>query len=80
MTARIAVMNEAIADTVARVDLPNGRYFRVLPLVEEHCGGDLEVATPDGSHFSPAMHRDIGTALAKKIGDWAETQPHLAHP
>jgi hypothetical protein len=78
MTARIEIMNEALAATVARIDKPNVRYFRVTPLVDEYCGGDLDVATPDGSHFSPEMHRHIGTALADEIGDWAETQPHLA--
>ena len=80
MSARIAIMNEAMAATVARVDKPNVRFFRVNPLVDEYCGGDLDVATPDGSHFSPEMHRYIGTALAREIGDWAETQTHLARP
>ena len=80
MTARIEAMNEALAATVARVDKPNVRFFRINPLVDEHCGGDLDVATPDGSHFSPEMHRHIGAALAKEIGDWAQTQPHLARP
>lgn len=78
MPARIAAMNEALAATVARVDRPDVRFVRISPLVEEHCGGDLDVATPDGSHFSPEMHRHIGAALAREIGDWAETQPHLA--
>ena len=80
MPARIEAMNDALSAAVDRVDRPNVRLFRVRPLVEEYCGGDLEVATPDGSHFSPAMHRHIGTALAREIGEWAETQPHLAHP
>jgi hypothetical protein len=80
MTARIEAMNEALAATVERVDKPNVRFFRVTPLVDEHCGGDLDVATPDGSHFSPEMHRHIGAALAREIGDWAESQPHLARP
>ena len=69
-----------MAAAVERVDLPNVRFFRINPLVEEFCGGDLDVATPDGSHFSPEMHRHIGAALAREIGDWAETQPHLARP
>jgi hypothetical protein len=78
MTARVEAMNDALVATVERVDKPNVRFFRVTPLVDEHCGGDLDVATPDGSHFSPEMHRHIGAALAREIGDWAETQPHLA--
>jgi hypothetical protein len=77
MAARIEIMNEAIAATVQKVDLPHVRLFRVSPLVDQFCGGDLDVATPDGSHFSPEMHRHIGTALAREIEAWAETQPHL---
>jgi hypothetical protein len=79
MTARIGIMNEAIAAAVARIDLPNVRYFRISPLVDEHYDGDIEVATPDGSHYSPTLHRHIGRALAAEIEDWADTQPHLAH-
>ncbi len=79
MTARIAAMNDALAATVERVDRPNVRFFRIRHLVDEHFGGDLDAATPDGSHFSPDMHRHVGTALAREIEAWAETQPHLAH-
>jgi hypothetical protein len=79
MTARIKIMNEAMAATIERIDRHNVRFFRINPLVDEFCGGDLDVATPDGSHFSPEMHRHIGAALAREIGDWAETQSHLAH-
>jgi hypothetical protein len=78
MTARIGIMNEAITATIAAADRPNVRYFRVNPLVDEYCGGDLDVATPDGSHYSPELHRHIGKALAREIDEWAETQPHLA--
>ena len=78
MTARIATMNDALAATVDRVDRPNVRFFRIRHLVDEHYGGDLDAATPDGSHFSPAMHRHVGAALAREIEAWAETQPHLA--
>lgn len=77
MTARMAEMNTAISRMVTKVDLPNVTYFRVSELVAEHAGGDLEVATPDGFHYSPEMHREIGTALASQIDEWAATQPHL---
>ena len=80
MTARIEAMNEALAASVQRVDRPNVRFVRISPLVDEHFGGDLDVATPDGSHFSPELHRHIGTALAREIEGWAGTQPHLARP
>jgi hypothetical protein len=78
MTARIEVMNRAIADMVARVDKPNVRYFHVQELVDKYCDGDIEVATPDGFHYTPELHRVIGTQLAEQIGEWSDTQPHLA--
>lgn len=78
MTARMKVMNEAIAEMVERIDLPNVRYFPISGLIDEHCGGDLEVAIPDGFHYSPEMHRLIGSTLARQIAEWADTQPHLA--
>ncbi|MCW2767681.1 MAG: hypothetical protein JWO11_3640 [Nocardioides sp.] len=78
MAARMEVMNAAIADLVTRVDLPNVRYFRVSELVDKYADGDPEVATPDGFHYSPMLHREIGVALAQQIEEWAVTQSHLA--
>jgi hypothetical protein len=78
MTARIAIMNKAIAELVTRLDMPNVRYFPVLKLIDEHCDGDLEVAIPDGFHYTPELHRLIGATLAREIEEWAETQPHLS--
>ncbi len=78
MGARIAVMNEAIADVVRRVDLPNVRYVRISELVDKYADGSQEIATPDGFHYSPELHREIGIALAQQIEEWADTQPHLA--
>lgn len=78
MKARIRAMNETIAKMVTRVDQQNVRYFRVSELVDEYCGGDIHVATPDGFHYSPQLHRLIGNALGAEIGEWADTQPHLS--
>lgn len=78
MARRIDVMNAAIADMVERVDLPNVRYFRVSELVDKYADGDVDVATPDGFHYNPQLHREIGIALAQEIEEWADTQPHLA--
>ena len=78
MASRMAVMNRTIAEMVARVDKPNVRYVSVGPLIDEHVGGDLEVAIPDGFHYTPKMHREIGITLAREIEKWADTQPHLA--
>jgi hypothetical protein len=78
MAARIEVMNTTLADLVARVNLPNVQYFKVSELVDKHCGGDIDVATPDGFHYTPELHYEIGAELARRISTWAETQPHLA--
>ncbi|HET8583838.1 MAG TPA: hypothetical protein VFL65_11350, partial [Jatrophihabitans sp.] len=80
MTARMAEMNRELAGLVERLDDPDIRYFRTSGLVAEHAGGDLDVATPDGFHYSPELHRVIGTELARQIADWADTQEHLKIP
>jgi hypothetical protein len=77
MTARIAVMNETIAAMVARMDRPNVRIFNTTEIVDKHAGGDLDVATPDGVHYTPELHRAIGVELARQIAEWADTQSHL---
>jgi len=78
MAARIEVMNRTLADMVARVGKPNVRYFGIHELVDKYCDGDIETATPDGFHYTPHLHRVIGTQLAEQIAEWADTQPHLA--
>lgn len=77
MTARVHGVNRALRDMVARLDLATVRYFEVSPLVDEVAGGDPVVATPDGFHYSPAMHRGVGGRLSEVILEWAGTQPHL---
>jgi hypothetical protein len=77
MARRIEVMNRAIADMVDRVDLPNVRVFDAARLVDEYSDGDLDVATPDGFHYSPELHRKLGEDLAREVAEWADTQPHL---
>jgi len=78
MAPRIEVMNEAIADMVRRVDLPNVRYVRIAEFVDKYAEGSQEIATPDGFHYSPVLHKEIGISLAQTIEEWADTQPHLA--
>lgn len=77
MAARIDVMNRALAGVVDRIGRDNVRIVPVRAIVDEHAGGDLDVATPDGFHYSPRMHREIGSYLAEQVADWADTQPHL---
>lgn len=73
---RIAVMNRAIDDVIARIDRPEVRRFAVTPVVAEILERGDE-ATPDGGHFTPEAHRLVGEALAREILDWAATQEHL---
>ncbi|MCX6396652.1 MAG: hypothetical protein NTV23_09210 [Propionibacteriales bacterium] len=80
MPARIALMNEANRSMVERVALPNVLWFTTSDLVERDFGGDLELATPDGFHYSPGLHRAIGEKLTDEIARWAATQPHLTTP
>jgi hypothetical protein len=77
MARRIEVMNAAIADMVQRINLPNVRVFDAAALVNTLSDGDLDVATPDGFHYSPELHRKIGEELAREVAAWADTQPHL---
>jgi hypothetical protein len=77
MAARVEVMNEHIAELVTRLDNPNVRYKRIQPIVDAHADGDLDIATPDGFHYSAEIHRVIGTELAEEIAQWADTQAHL---
>lgn len=76
MARRVEVMNRTIAATVDALD-DEVRYFRVSPLVQEIADGDLDVATPDGFHYSPALHRRVGEVLAQDVARWADDQPHL---
>jgi hypothetical protein len=62
------------------VDKPNVRYFPVMGLIDKYADGDLDVAVPDGFHYTPEMHRVVGEHLAAQIAEWAQTQPHLAQP
>lgn len=78
MDARVEVMNETLDDLVARIAQPDVRRFRVTDVV---AGLDLdEEPAPDGGHFSPVVHRAVGSALAQVILEWAAHQPHLRAP
>ncbi|GAA1747361.1 SGNH/GDSL hydrolase family protein [Aeromicrobium alkaliterrae] len=77
MTARVHAVNDAMRAMVARVDRETVRYFDVTPVVTAAVGSDAVAATPDGFHYSPAIHRAVGESLATEILVWAETQPHL---
>lgn len=77
MAARIPVMNQAIAEMVDKLGLPNVRILSTSAIVSEHFDGDVDRATPDGFHYTPEMHRLVGAALARDVIEWADTQEHL---
>ena len=78
MEARSAVMNPVIDEVVASFDSPDVRRFSIRDVV---AGMELEgEATPDGGHYTPEVHREIGRGMARVILEWAENQPHLKLP
>jgi hypothetical protein len=78
MAGRIARVNEEHAAVIERAGLPHVRMFRNSEVAARLYGDDQAAATPDGFHFTPELHRSIGSELAEQIAAWAETQPHLA--
>ena len=78
MHARTQVMNATIDELIARIDHPDVRRFELRKLVESM---DLEgEPAPDGGHYTPEIHREVGRALAQVILEWASDQPHLKTP
>lgn len=77
MSRRIALVNELNRRAIADLGEPEIRFVPVMPIVERVAGGDLDVATPDGYHYTPQMHRAVGRELAAQVLSWAEGQSHL---
>jgi hypothetical protein len=77
MTRRIRMVNELNRRAIAELGDAEVRFVPVTPIVERVAGGDLDVATPDGYHYTPEMHREVGRELASCILEWARTQSHL---
>jgi hypothetical protein len=77
MTRRIQMVNELNREAIDRLGDPEIRFVPVMPIVDTVGGGDLDVATPDGYHYTPAMHRAVGRELARQIVSWADGQAHL---
>jgi hypothetical protein len=75
MAARVDEMNRMLHELVDRINDPDVRMFSVNDVI---AAMDVEGdPTPDGGHFSPAVHREVGRALAGTIQQWAAEQPHL---
>jgi hypothetical protein len=76
LTERTALMNDALAAAVARVDRGNVRFIRTVPTLTARLEPGEE-PTPDGGHYSARAHRMLGEILGREILEWALTQPHL---
>ncbi len=77
MSERIDFMNEQIRQLIDLREKSEVRFLEVSEIAHKLVGDDLSVATPDGFHYSPALHREVGRVLARAIEDWAKDQPHL---
>ncbi len=68
---RIQMINTAMEEVAARIDLDHVRVFdtcaAVAPLVA--AGHDI---VPDGGHYTAEAHEAIGRAMAREIGPWCD--------
>lgn len=78
MGDRVAELNQLHQEVIDRLGLPHVRMVRISELVDRRYDGDLSAATPDGFHFTPELHGDIGAELAGIIDEWAAGQSHLS--
>jgi hypothetical protein len=74
---RIEAVNASFGQMIDGFAEPDIRSFSLAKVVEPVLEPGDE-AMPDGGHFSPKVHRAIGTAMAAEILAWAKQQPHLA--
>lgn len=76
MAARLEQMDAELRAMVQRVDHPDVRYVDLMPLFAEHAARGEE-ACPDGGHFTPQFHADVGDLLTSEVLAWGESQTHL---
>lgn len=77
MAGRVALLNELLQEVVDSFDSPDVGYLPITPIAESMYGDDLMAHTPDGIHFTPALHDAIASAVADWIEKWAVDHPHL---
>jgi lysophospholipase L1-like esterase len=73
MVERVGLVNAALRATVQEIDLPHVQYVETSEIAQKLYGDDQTAATPDGFHFTPDLHREVGRALADRILDWADS-------
>jgi len=74
MVARVEMLNTRLRALVERLALPHVQFFEVSAVAQKLYGDDPVAAIPDGFHFTPDLHREVGRGLADRIMDWAESQ------
>lgn len=79
-TERIERLNTDLRSLAADYDDSVVRFVDVADLVEQFEPERREQLWTDGIHFIPEFHRAVGVKFAGIAEEWAETQPHLAHP
>jgi len=73
MAERMELMNGVLQDVVRRTDLPNVRYFATNTVLAPMIATGDEV-NPDGGHYTPEAHREIGATLAEEIAEFARQE------
>jgi lysophospholipase L1-like esterase len=71
--ARMRTMNETLTALVRDIGDPDVRIFPLAELVDGLAvdGGE---PSPDGGHFTPAVHQAVGQAMAEAILEWMGPQ------
>jgi lysophospholipase L1-like esterase len=69
MNRRIAAMNERNREAIRSLADDEIQFVEISPIADRITGGDLELAIPDGFHYTPALHRAVGQELAGRILD-----------
>jgi hypothetical protein len=77
--ARIELLNDALAEAVARIGRPNVRIFSTAGALSELVSQGHDIR-PDGGHYTAAAHRALGAAVAAEILTWYSEQPSRGRP
>lgn len=70
MTERVHLVNERVAAVCDAMGTADVQFVRTSEVAARLYGEDQQAATPDGFHFTPELHREIGAELARRILAW----------
>lgn len=77
MAGRVELANALLREAVEGFGDSDVRWVATGEIAQKHYGEDLQMATPDGFHFTPELHRAVGEELAREIREWTDGQAHL---